>query len=223
MNKLMNALSVSALLLGMVSCGGNENGPEKQDEQVAKPGAGKEDTCVYSLDEKKGLEIRWIAYKHTAKVPVEGTFVDYEIISENAQGSLKEVLENLEVQVSATKVSTQDDSRAAKIVQFFFQIFKSPEYISGKIESFNGSDKMGDGTMNFTMNETSYSVPFDYVVRESGEIVITCTIDVNNWNGQAAVASLNAACEEKHTGDDGQSILWSEVKVVISGYLKKKC
>jgi hypothetical protein len=149
-------------------CGGKE---ESKNDDAPKSDQKQSAACTWSMNESKGLEIRWVAYKHTAKVPVEGSFVDYEILSKGGEGDIQSVLTNMEVIVYATKVSTQDESRDAKIVQFFFQIFKSPEIITGKITSVSGSDKMGSGTMQFNMNETNYSVPFDYVIRESGEIV----------------------------------------------------
>lgn len=223
MKKLVFKLALASVVFAMQSCAEEPKDKSGNKEKEADAPGGAKEACVYSLDENKGLEIRWIAYKHSAKVPVEGSFKVAEVNENVEPADLKTYLMSLQVKVPTSWLSTQDEARDVKIVKYFFEIFKSPEFIEGKITKVDGTDQMGTGTIAFTMNEISYSVPFDYVMRESGELVLSCTIDVNNWNGQSAIASLNAACEERHTGEDGQSVLWSEVKVVISGFLNKKC
>jgi hypothetical protein len=38
-------------------------------------------------------------------------------------------------------------------------------------------------------------------------------MNLEDWDGLAAVASINKACEALHTGQDGISKTWSEVAV----------
>ncbi len=222
----MKKTSIYALLFSLPfafqACGGDEQ-TENATQQKEKPNTGDE-SCTYRLDETKNLSIRWVAYKHNAKVPVEGAFMEYEITGgEEALADPLEFLKTLTVSANTHSVFTQDTSRDRKIETFFFDVFQTEPSISGAVKNATGNDKMGSGTMAFTMNGITFDVPFDYTINSSEEMTLTSTIDVSNWNADAAIASLNAACEEKHTGADGVSKLWSEVKVVISGHLKKSC
>ena len=46
-------------------------------------------------------------------------------------------------------------------------------------------------------------------------------MNLENWDGLAAVASINKACEALHTGADGVSKTWSEVAVHADVLLNK--
>jgi hypothetical protein len=219
--KTLVLTTITGMVLFLASCGDEsaKTTHSTEKEEVKKPAS-----CTYNIDESKGLTLRWIAYKHTAKVPVEGVFTGYSIKGGlNPVQGLPDYIKTLEIWAETQTVSTQDTGRDGKIERFFFGLFKSPETIKGKITSAEGNDKTGKGTIEFTMNEVSFEVPFEYSLRESGELTLSATIDVNNWSAQASVESLNDACEEKHTGDDGASVLWPEVKIVLSGFLKQTC
>jgi len=49
------------------------------------------------------------------------------------------------------------------------------------------------------------------------------TIDLNSWNAQSSVDSLNVICHDLHIGADGVSKLWSEVDLEIATILSKDC
>ena len=42
-------------------------------------------------------------------------------------------------------------------------------------------------------------------------ILINASMDLNNWQAQVALESLNQACLELHRGADGVSKTWDEV------------
>jgi hypothetical protein len=65
------------------------------------------------------------------------------------------------------------------------------------------------------MNGETKDIPFTYTIVDKIFNMQT-TIDVNNWNASAALASLNKVCEDLHKGSDGVSVTWSEVALNIT-------
>jgi len=41
-------------------------------------------------------------------------------------------------------------------------------------------------------------------------------MNLDTWNGQTAVASLNEACKDLHKGADGVSKTWNEVAIEVT-------
>ncbi len=62
------------------------------------------------------------------------------------------------------------------------------------------------------MNGLTKELPFDYEMSQD-TILINAPMDLNNWQAQAALESLNQACWELHTGPDGVSKTWNEVLI----------
>ena len=58
---------------------------------------------------------------------------------------------------------------------------------------------------------------------ENEELTLSGTILISDWNGQEALASINQACEIKHTGADGVNKIWDEVAISVKTTLKKEC
>jgi hypothetical protein len=72
-----------------------------------------------------------------------------------------------------------------------------------------------NGTAKITMNGETKDVPFTYTIVDK-TFSMKATMDINNWNAGAALASLNKVCEVLHTGADGVSKTWSEVALNIT-------
>ena len=51
-------------------------------------------------------------------------------------------------------------------------------------------------------------------------VTIDAVMDLDSWNAQNALISINKACKALHTGPDGVTKTWSEVKIEIATYLK---
>ncbi len=72
-----------------------------------------------------------------------------------------------------------------------------------------------NGTAEIKMNGVTKSVVFTYTI--TGNVFnMKATMDVNNWNASAALASLNKACEVLHKGADGVSKTWNDVALDIT-------
>ena len=82
--------------------------------------------------------------------------------------------------------------------------------LSGKITLTD--DKTGIATI--TMNSVTAELPFTYTLVEK-KFQLNATMNLDNWNGQKAVESINDVCKELHKGADGISKTWSEVAINI--------
>jgi hypothetical protein len=75
------------------------------------------------------------------------------------------------------------------------------------------------------MNDITNDVEGDYTL-EDNVFTFNTEINVENWNAQAGINSLNEACKDLHTdveNGDTESKLWSEVTISFSTELTKKC
>jgi hypothetical protein len=77
------------------------------------------------------------------------------------------------------------------------------------------------GSVDITMNGITQTLPITYVV-DGQMVTIEAVMDLDNWKAQAAITALNTVCAELHTGEDGISKTWSEVKIEVATYLKEK-
>jgi len=156
-------------------------------------------------------EIRFTAYKTTAKVPVGGQFDKVEIVSGGTGNTVKEAIHNTEFSIPVSSLMTRDSSRDYKIKKFFFGIMNNTSLLSGKL--LISDDR--NGIAKIEMNGEVQNVPFTYTILDK-TFNMQATIDVNKWNASAALASLNKVCEDLHKGADGVSVTWSEVALNIT-------
>lgn len=203
-------------IMGVVlaSCGDGE----KQESKITSEKK-VEEVCTYTYNDESS-EIRWTAYKHTAKNPVGGQFEGYTTtIGTPSATSVVDILSSMEMIVDVTSINTKDTARDRKIVTFFFDIMSNTGTIEGKVVSATESG----GVLAMKMNGVEREVDFTYLVTEENKLELKAKIDVLNFQADEALASLNNACEEKHTGGDGKSVLWSEVSLYLTTELGKEC
>ena len=92
---------------------------------------------------------------------------------------------------------------------------KNTEVISGSINMINETS----GSVELTMNGISQTLPMTYVISDQ-MVTIEAIMDLDNWQAQLAIEALNTVCKDLHSGDDGISKTWSEVKIEVATYLK---
>ncbi len=83
----------------------------------------------------------------------------------------------------------------------------------------------GKAVLRVTMNDITNDVEGDYTL-EDNVFTFNTEINVENWNAQAGIISLNEACKDLHTdleNGDTESKLWSDVTISFSTELTKKC
>jgi hypothetical protein len=215
MKKTFIKISVLSSILFMFSCGGDTT--ESAKEEVVEAAA-VDESCTYSYS-AENTQVSWVAFKTTKKIGVGGDFLNFTIEGTNETSTPLEVVKGASISIPVSSVETKDEGRNAKIVEFFFGAFTDTETLTGTVKEVSED---GSGILTLKMNGIENDVPVQVAV-EGAKINITTTIDLNNWDGQAAIDMLNEKCEGKHTGDDGITKLWPEVEINISTELLKDC
>jgi len=163
----------------------------------------------YIIDTQNSV-INWTAYKTTEKIPVKGVFKTVDIKKSKPAANPIEVLQDLEFEVPVSGIFSKDSIRDYKLVTYFFGVMDNTLNLSGKINI----QENGKGDISLTMNELTKELPFTYEVK--GEIIeMKASMDLDNWQAQAAIAALNEVCNEKHKAADGISKTWNEVALQI--------
>jgi len=205
-------LAIVAAAITMISCGG-----EAESKQEETPKVIVEKACSYTYN-NEATEVRWTAYKHTAKNPVGGQFDSFKTTAKEGK-SANELLNSLEMSIDASTINSKDTARDKKLVAFFFDVMANNGTIAGRVKST--TETMGVMTMK--MNNVEQDVDFEYVIDQDNLVELRATIDVLNFQGNTALASIGKACEAKHTGGDGKVKLWSEVAIYITTKFDKTC
>jgi len=159
-------------------------------------------------------KVSWTAYKTTDKVAVKGEFTKINATSKSAS-TVKEALNNTEFSIPVSSIFSKNEARDSKLKQFFFGVMNNTELLSGTIH-LTSENK---GNVELKMNGVTKSFPVDYII--SGQMAtMSGTINLEDWNAQSAIESLNKACFDLHKGADGVSKTWNEVKIEVATYLK---
>ena len=181
----------------------------------------KKDESEKTISEKGFLvdtetsTINWIAYKTTDKVPVKGIFSTFTIEKPTKGTSPKKALDGLKFSIPISSLQTKDTIRDEKLKKFFFGSMENTAQVTGTLHMTNDTS----GKAAITMNSISHSLPITYVISDQ-MVKIEAVMNLDNWKAQAAIKALNIACKDLHTGADGISKTWSEVKIEIVTTLK---
>ena len=71
--------------------------------------------------QKGDIIIKWTAYKHTDKIPVNGKFEKFEVTNFTKSSDLKTAITGLKFNILVSSTNTNDKSRDQKIVNSFFK------------------------------------------------------------------------------------------------------
>lgn len=167
-------------------------------------------TAKYSLQNATNT-IQFTAYKTTEKVPVRGVFKKAELTNGCEGNTIKDAINGAEFKIPITSIETKDASRNFKIQKFFFQVMENTMNLTGKLTLTD--DK--NGVAEFTMNGITEKLPFEYTINGEAFSMKT-TMNIDKWNAQKALASLNQACKDLHKGADGVSKTWNEVTINVT-------
>jgi len=111
MKRTVIAFAFIGSILGISSCGGNE---EQSTEQVKE-----EKACFYSYN-KELTVLEWTAFKFTEKKGVTGTFNEINISGVERSDDPKKLIESLTFTIPTATVETQNEERNGKIAKLFF-------------------------------------------------------------------------------------------------------
>lgn len=211
--KTFFTLTASSFLF-FISCG-----TESKQETTSQTEKQQEFVCTYSYVHDS-TRVNWTAYKFTEKKGVKGTF-DSVVVEGVANGAISplDVFANVSFRILSSSVNTNDAARDKKILNYFFGKMIATNEISGKMVSVN---EKGEAEVLIKMNNVEHNVQGVFTIKEN-KVSLQVEINMNHWNGQEAIASLNKECYELHKGDDGKSVLWPDVSVQIETTLQKIC
>lgn len=205
MKNTISTFLAIALFVSFISCKEKQKIKAKEDSSTEK----------FFVVEPKTTTINWVAYKTTDKVPVKGQFTKLNIESPIKGKTALEALNNLKFSIPVSSLFTKDSIRDGKLKKFFFGVLDNTELISGTIHINNETS----GSVDLKMNGVSQVLPITFFTSDQ-MVTIDAVMDLDNWNAQNALISINEACKALHTGPDGVTKTWSEVKIEIATYLK---
>ena len=206
-------LGLSILFLTACGSGNDENTTAEGTKAEAET---SEASCMYRYNEGTS-KLTWTGYKTSAKKGVPGSFNEITVSSEQNEDP-KKVIESINFSIKTSSVETNDESRNQKISTLFFDVMNTP-FIEGKIKELKDD---GKAVFEIMMNDITIDVEGDYKL-DGAMFKWSTDIDVSAWNGLMAVESLNEACKDLHTGEDGVSKTWSEVNLSLEVELLSDC
>jgi len=218
MNKKLIYLAIIISVV-FAACGGDTSQTENTNVEEAAPQ--KVEVCTYSYN-AASTGIYWTAFKHTQKVEVHGVMDSSEVVSADKAESPLELLKSIQINIYSGSVNSKDEGRDKKIREHFFGNMANTDVISGNIKSIEGDASGGTGILVLKLNDLEKEVKATYKIE--GELVqLRCTVDFSTWDCSASLEALQKACEEKHTGEDGETVFWPDVKILVETTLDKEC
>ena len=182
------------------------------------------------LEQSDDINVTWKAYKTLAKLGVGGAFTSVKYTPNKKSGSnFKELFVGSKVSIDISKIDTKNKGRDKTLVDMFFNQLKGGK-IEGIIKDIK-ADASKDGKraytgtldVSLTMNEKTLLIPMRYQYKK-GDFQAIGTIDLFDFNGKSALASINKSCFKLHGGKT-----WSDVNIAFRTTIKaslcdvKKC
>lgn len=208
-------LFISLLIPVLFSC---SSGDEKKTPEEGIP-TDESSACTYNCTIDSTTTISWLAYKYTNKVGVGGRFTDFKVTGLQEGESVATAVENASITIDVSSTNTKDPLRDQNIIDAFFGVMTNTETITGSVKEVNED---GTGFFTLTMNGKTGDLPMTYELAEE-QLTLKASLNVDKWEAQAAIDSLNIKCKGNHTGEDGIMKLWSDVDVKITTPMKKVC
>lgn len=202
MRKRIKHIAFVAGIVLLAACSGNN-------EQT------KENETSYSYDHNSST-MEWTAFKYESKAPVKGTFGSIFVTSITEANDIKTLVESFGFTIPVNSIETQDESRNAKIIQFFFGTMTTEE-LKGRMIELNDD---GVAQLEVTMNGITEIVTGSYQITDD-YFSFKATMDIAKWNTAKAIEVLNENCKENHT-ENGVTKVWSEVDLSFTTKLVKK-
>ena len=194
------ALLAFAVALLTISC-------KKEEKQETPIEAVKTEAVSGLKIISDSTKVSWTAYKTTEKVGVEGSFKEIELKNTQSGETPEAVLEGASFSIPVSSLFTNNEDRDSKLKTIFFAALKNTEMISGM---FNFREEKCFLTLTLNDVTKQMEVPFTY---ENKKFALNSTINLDDFGGQTAIATINKACYELHKGADGVSKTWSEVAI----------
>ena len=178
------------------------NMPEKEVNAAKKSATGK----IFQVDT---AYIRWTAYKTTKKIPVSGTFKEVEWQNWHPASSPQALAERLYFKIRTNSVHTDNPERDKTIYEYLFGKLLEGNYIEGRVA------EAGAGKIRVVLRFNGLEKPLDFLYSVNDTLLhAVAYFDlIKDFQAGEALYFLHTACKDKHTGPDGISKTWPDVKV----------
>ncbi|SFV57989.1 hypothetical protein MNB_SV-12-792 [hydrothermal vent metagenome] len=174
--------------------------------------------CI--LEQSDDINVTWKGYKTFAKLGVSGQFTKVEYTPNKKSGkNFKELFVGSMVHIYMNQIDTGDASRDKTLVKWFFSKLDG-ETIEGKIVDIEANRRVGKGArtgmvdVQITMNKKTLIIPMSYYYNK-GKFRATGTIDLFDFAGSQALASINKSCYDLHEGKT-----WNDVTIEFRTAIK---
>ncbi len=174
--------------------------------------------CV--LSQTGDIIVGWTAYKTPSKKGVSGIFDTTTYTPANKEGkNFKEILVGSTLSIKTDSINSKNEGRDKKLVEQFFKLF-STDNINAKITDIQaksketGKPKTGTIMIDINMNGITKNIPMDYTYQK-GTMHAKGYIDILDFQGSKALASINKACFDLHQGKT-----WSDVAITFEMQIK---
>jgi len=174
--------------------------------------------CV--LVQSGDMNVTWKAYKTLAKLGVGGAFTSVNYVPASKEGkNFKELLVGSSVNIDTTKIDTKNPKRDDTLVKMFFKKLKTT-VIEAKILSMKAGKRVKgkpyEGVLEvmLTMNGKVLTIPMHYTY-EKEHFVAKGTMDLLDFSGGEALASINKSCYDLHKGKT-----WNDVSIEFATNIK---
>ena len=174
--------------------------------------------CV--LVQSGDMNVTWKAYKTLENVEVKGVFTSVNYVPIAKEGkNFRELLVGSMVQIDTTKIDTGDLQMDDTIVKMCLKKLKATsikaEIISMKADKrVKGQPYQGELDMNITINEKTLVTPMPYVY-DKEIFIVKGSIDLFDFSGKEALASINKECYDIHKGKT-----WHDVSIEFTTHIK---
>ncbi len=199
-------------MIGLIFTACTESTETNNQEDIVK-----EEVCTYSYDNASTV-VGWTAFKFTEKKGVSGVFDQVDVLIAQNSEEMLQTLSGASFTIPIESINSDNPERDQKLQNNFFGTMEATEIISGLVKSID-SEK---ATVEISLN--GISKDYEGVVSvEDLKVNFTTTINMNDFEAQHPIDSLNVVCGELHTGEDGVSKLWSEVDINVKTTLVRDC
>lgn len=158
----------------------------------------------YSYDKSNSV-MEFVAYKFESKAPVKGTFGKINITSVSEAETPLALAESMGFTIPVSSIITQDVSRDAKIIEFFFGVMTTTE-LTGHFTELNED---GTAKLEITMHGITDVIEGTYKLKDT-HFSFQATMDLAKWNAAEAIKVLNENCNGNHT-ENGITKVWNDV------------
>ncbi len=187
-----------------------------------RPTLAAAEDCTWSVA-PDAVKVEWTAFKFTNKTGVTGTFTTSTLSGPRSADSLVGLAKGLQMTIDGASIESNNPARNVTIRDFFFAKFVPDPKIRGRATAASGDDHRGTIEIEITLNGVSRTVPFAYAIGRDNQVEATASIDLLDFQLDAAHASIHETCQQQHTGEDGVSKTWTTVGIALRGKFTKTC